>query len=184
VPASTPRAGDHGWKPDEADVERAGSVDPHLALRILSIVPFLFVGVVGVIAAASWLMVVVLGVGTYGGAVWARAQGLPAGEALAQVGLVLLTGAGCAAVVVGSMYGAMIGFRERQPRWFWPLTLGVWSVVLIAWVVGRYLARPLMIDLGFGGAEWYFALAVVVFALIVTGLRMRAARGGQEQRDG
>src|SRR5665648_1219029 len=80
LPPEMPRSrripGDIGWKPDADDVARAagtgrggaglgraGAVGPGLALRIVSVIPFIVGGVVGAIALASWVLIFLLGFG-------------------------------------------------------------------------------------------------------------------------
>ena len=114
------KPGDPGWKPSEEDIQAAqGRPAAGLVLRAVSVVPFIALGVLGVLSLVTWAAVFVFGVGNDNGAVWTWAQGKPAGEILVQVALMLLLGVACLGVAVGSIYATMIGVKERQPRWFW-----------------------------------------------------------------
>ncbi|HQG03859.1 MAG TPA: hypothetical protein PK838_06005, partial [Thermoleophilia bacterium] len=59
--------GEIGWKPDAPDAGGAGGGGAHegpgLVLRVLSIVPFLVVGMVGVVALVGWALMFVVGYG-------------------------------------------------------------------------------------------------------------------------
>lgn len=176
------KPGDTGWKPSADDIAAAQRAEPGLVLRALSVIPFVALGVLGVLAFVSWIAVLVLGVGTARGAVWTWARGRSAGEIVPQVALMLLIGAGCAAVVGLSIYATMYGFRARQPWFFWPAAQVVFSALAVLLVVGRAAYPALMQELGLTGAQWWFVFALLAFAMVVVGLRMR--RGGHDGEDG
>ena len=174
------RPGDPGWRPSAAEVEAAEEHEAGLALRVLSVLPFILAGAFGVIAFVAWIVVLVLGVGTDRGPVWAWAQGRPAREVLIQVGLLVLIGAVCAGVVALSIYATTYGFRMQQPRHFWGIAQGVFSALGFLLLLGRTMFPAFMQDIGLTGGQWYFAFALVAFAMIVVGLRMRRAKEDED----
>ena len=170
------KPGDVGWRPDPASQPDAGYSDPNLALRVLSVTPFVLAGAIGVIALVAWLLVLVLGIGIDRGAAWQWAAGRPAGEVIVQVGLLILVGVACAALVVGSIYATGIGFNVAQPRWFWPLAEAVCVALALILVAGKTAAPDTMAALGLSGRDWFFALGVIVFSAIVIRMRHRRAK--------
>ena len=175
------KPGDPGWTPSEEDVLAAQRPEPGLALRVVSVIPFILGGAFGVIAFVAWLAVLVLGAGTERGAAWSWAKGKPAAEVITQVGLLILIGLLCAGVVALSIYATTYGFRRQQPRYFWGIAQGVFSVLGFALLVGHTMFPGFMRDIGLSGGQWYFAFALAAFAMIVVGLRMR--RGGDDAED-
>jgi hypothetical protein len=176
------KPGDPGWKPSEADIANAQRPMAGLVLRIVSVIPFISLGVLGLLSLVAWAAVFVFGVGNSNGAVWTWAQGKPAGVVVTQVALMLLLGLGCLAVAVGSMYATMIGVKERQPWWFWPAAQAVFGVLLILLIWGSRAHPVGMEDLGLAGMQYWFAFAWLVFSLVMAGLRMR--RRGHDGEDG
>ena len=172
------KPGDPGWKPSDEDVAAALSPEPGLALRVISVIPFILAGAFGVIAFVAWIVVLVLGVGSDRGAAWTWAQGKPAGEVITQFALLLLIGVACAGVVALSIYATTYGFRDGQPRYFWGIAQGVFSALGFLLLLGRTLFPGFMRAIGLSGGQWYFAFALVAFAMIVIGMRMR--RGGED----
>ena len=176
------RAGDLGWKPDEAGLQFTERPAPAPVLRVLSVIPFMLAGAVGVISLVAWLAVLVFGAGIDRGPVWQWAAGRSPGEALTQVGLLILVGIACAAVVVGSIFATGIGFGASQPPWFWPLSEGIAGLAGLGLLAGRTMAPDTMEAIGLVGRDWYFAAGVVVFSIIVLGMRRRR-EGGDEHPD-
>lgn len=176
------KPGDLGWRPDPEVVSAVERAEPGLVLRSLSVIPFVALGVLGVLSFVAWLAVLVFGVGTSRGAVWAWAHGRPVGEVVSQVALMLALGIGCVAVIMLSIYATMYGFRTRQPRFFWPTAEAVFSALAVLLVVGRAKSPGLMGDLGLTGAQWWFVFGVVALSMTVDGLRMR--RHGHDGGDG
>lgn len=175
------KPGDPGWKPSEEDVRAAQQPQGGLLLRVVSVVPFIGLGALGVLALVSWVAVMVLGVGTGRGAVWTWARGRSAGDVLAQVALMLLIGAACAALTGLAIFATAYGVRPRQPAFFWRLSAAFFAglVVLLAW--GRAAYPALMRDLGLAGVNWWFVSACLVFSVAVAGLRLRLS--GQDGVD-
>ena len=98
------------------DEERAAgpegpSVD--IVLRALSVLPFLLVAAVGLIAIISWVLIVVFGVGS-GEPVWEAVQGLSATELVWQLFLAVVIGVVPVLVTLGASWATAHGFRERR----------------------------------------------------------------------
>lgn len=179
------KPGDPGWRPSEEEVRAAQQPATGLVLRIVSVVPFVALGVLGLLSLIAWAAVFVFGVGNPNGAVWTWAQGRPAGEVVSQVTLMLLLGLACLGVAVGSMYATMAGVKERQPWWFWPAAQAVFGALLILLIWGGRSHPAMMTELGLDGLQWWFAFAWLVFSLVTAGLRMRRrGHDGEDGRDG
>jgi hypothetical protein len=155
----------------EGDEERVG-----LILRTLSVIPFLLTGALGVVALATWLIVLVFGVGIARDSAWSWAAGRPVGEVIYQFMLLLLIGVACAAIIVLSIFATGIGFRTVQPRWFWRVTQGIFILIGLALGFGRTLAPVFMEDIGLTGRDWFFFFGLAVFSVLVTGARRRRQR--------
>ncbi len=171
------RPGDVGWKPDPSSLAEAGDPDPGWLLRALSVAPFALAGAFGAIASFTWLLVLVFGAGIEREAAWRWAAGKPAAEVLPQVGLLLLIGATCVALVAASIWAATIALRHTQPRWFWPLAETCCALLGLALLAVRVWAPDTMAEMGLTSRDWYFALGVLGFSAIVFGMRSRQAAG-------
>jgi len=147
-----------------------------LALRLLSVVPFVLLGALGVIATVSWFVVLVLGVGLDRGSVWSWAEGRPFLDGAGQVALLLLIGVACGGVVVTSIYATLLGFGDRQPAWFWPLSEAICLLVGGGLLFAQARAPQMLSELGLTGLDWIFTLAVVTYSAVVLHLRWRQAR--------
>ena len=176
------KPGDPGWKPSEEDIASAQRPQSGIILRAVSVIPFIALGVIGVLAFVAWAAVFIFGVGNSNGAVWTWAQGKPAGEVLVQVALMLLIGVACAGCAGLAVFATGYGVKALQPWWFWPAAQVVFSVLLILLVVGGRRYPAFMEDLGLSGFEWWFMFAWLAFSMIVVGLRMR--RRGHDGGDG
>jgi hypothetical protein len=177
------KPGDPGWKPSEEDIEAAQQRPAAgLVLRAVSVIPFIALGVLGVLSLVAWVAVFIFGVGSSNAAVWTWAQGKPAGEVVSQVALMLLLGLACLGVAVGSMFATLYGVKERQPWWFWPAAQTVFGGLLILLIWGSRAHPAVMSDLGLTGLTWWFMFAWLAFSMIAAGLRMR--RRGHDGRDG
>ena len=177
------KPGDPGWKPSEEEVRAAQSRPAAgLVLRAVSVIPFIALGVLGVLSLVAWAAVFVFGVGNANGAVWTWAQGKPAGEIVVQVALMLLLGAACLGVAVGSIYATMLGVKERQPRWFWFVAQLLFGGLLLLLVWGSRSHPDFMQDLELTGLTFWFMFVWLAFSMVVAGLRMR--RLGHDGGDG
>ena len=176
------KPGDPGWKPSEEDIQAAQRPQAGLVLRAVSVIPFVALGVIGVLALVAWAAVFVFGVGNSNGAVWTWAQGKPAGEVITQIALMLLIGVACAAFAGLAIFATAYGVKPRQPWYFWPAAQTVFGVLLILLVVGDRKYPALMEDVGLTGVEWWFLFLWLAFSMVVAGLRMR--RRGHDGGDG
>lgn len=167
---------DAGRQPGSVQAGDESSSSVTLALRLLSVVPFVLLGALGVIATVSWFVVLVLGVGLDRGPVWSWAEGRPFFESAGQVALLLLIGVACGGVVVISIYATLRGFGDRQPAWFWPLSEAVCLLVGGGLLFAQARAPQTLSELGLTGLDWIFTLAVVTYSAVVIHLRWRQAR--------
>jgi hypothetical protein len=166
------------WEPDEDDVERSQSPQRNSVLRGLSVVPFALVAAIGLIAAISWPLVIVFGLGG-GEPIWAWAKG----HSLAHVFGQFLLAVGIGLIPVGVMLlasWAMIhGFREWPSPYFWPVAQVFWSVLAVGLVYVDRARHEWLHSIGLNATDWWFGFAVVAFAMIMAGLRIRAQRAGR-----
>jgi hypothetical protein len=205
LPPSRTIPGDIGWKPDERDVDRSGGPEsrsqtgspggprdgvgtgpgggPGLALRLLSIVPFVVGGVVGVVALLGWALLFVFGAGDQE-TLWAWVSGRPTGEVVAQVALVLALGVACVAVTVLAMWAGLHAFQVESGVVFWTSAQLVYAALAIGMVLLDRLAPEAAADTGLGAVEWWLLFAFVGFGLVVARLRARAVRPVNGRRDG
>jgi hypothetical protein len=175
------KPGDPGWKPSEEDIEAAQRPHAGLILRAVSVIPFIALGVVGVLALVAWAAVFIFGVGNSNGAVWTWAQGKPAGEVIWQVAVMLLIGVACLALTGLAIFATSYGVKPRQPWYFWPAAQTVFGILLILLVVGNRKYPAFMEDLGLSAGEFWFIFLWLAFSMVVAGLRMR--RRGHDGAD-
>jgi hypothetical protein len=176
------KPGSHGWKPSDDDVSRAQHRQPPIVLRVLTVIPFMITGILGLIALVSWIAIVVFGVGTSRGTLWHWVAGRPAREVASQLALASLIGLACAAVAGLSVYAASYAVRERQPRYFWQVSQAVFSALALLLVIGGRVYPHVMSDIGLTGGSWWVAFAILAYAIIVIGVRIR--RTGDDVDDG
>jgi hypothetical protein len=176
----------HGAVPEDSDSPGQGGPREEsvgsLLLRGASVVPFVMLGVMAVIAVVAWVLVFVFGLGLEEGPVWDWAEGRSGWEVISQVGLALLAGLVPVGVLVLSMLATSYGVRERQAAWFWPLTQVVFmAVVLLLVALDQY--RPgALADAGISGRDWWLIFGWAAYAVVMSGLRMRAARRDKGRR--
>lgn len=204
MPPSRRIPGDIGWKPDVADVERVadqargddgarargvgprdgGGSEPGLVLRILSVVPFFILGVVGAIGLAGWALIFVFGLGAQQ-PVWEWASGRPAGDVVKQVSLVLALGLACLAVAGAALWAGLYGIRAESGRVFWVGAEAFLGLLALAMVVVDWRWPRFADDLGLSDVEWWLLFAVVAEGLVTARLRSRATAGpaGDARRD-
>lgn len=183
------KPGGLGWRPDQSLLAESDDTPVSLATRILSVIPFVLLGALGVIATVAWVIVLVFGAGLTRGSVWTWASGRPAGEVVSQVGLLLLIGVACAGVVVVSIYATGIGFGTEQPSWFWPLCETICLLLGAALFAARAVAPETLAELGLAGWDFSIVLGVIVYSAIIMDLRRRQAatharRRTQEENHG
>jgi hypothetical protein len=159
------------------DEERAvGPEGPSadIVLRALSVVPFLLAAAVGLIAIVSWVLIILFGVGS-AEPIWESVQGLSAGELVWQLFLAVVIGVVPVIVTLGASWATAHGFREDAGRPFWTMAEGVWGLIAIGLVYVDRTRQGWLDDAGLSGIDWWFALAVVAFAMILAGIRLRRA---------
>jgi hypothetical protein len=162
-------------KPD--DEERAvGPEGPtvDLILRALSIVPLLLVAALGLIAIVSWVLLLVLGVGS-GDPIWVTVRDMSIGKLLEQIVVAILIGLAPLVVTLAASWAAARGFREDSTRAFWTVIQSLWGLAAVVLVVVDRTRHDWLEAAGFTALDWWFAFGVVAFAMIVAGLRLRRA---------
>lgn len=146
-----------------------------LLLRGASVIPFIMLGVMAVIAVLTWVLVFVFGVGAGAEPLWEWVAGRPLREVVAQLVLAVVALAGAVGVLVLSMLATSYGARERQAAWFWPLTQFFFTAVAVALVAFDRLRPGALADLGIAGRDWWLIFGWAAYAVLMAGLRMRAA---------
>ncbi|HQJ98127.1 MAG TPA: hypothetical protein PLB30_06230 [Thermoleophilia bacterium] len=188
--------GEIGWKPDAPDAGDAGGggerpgpggrsgahEGPGLVLRVLSTVPFLVVGMVGVVALVGWALMFVVGYGEQE-AVWTWAAGRPGGEVATQILVVVLLGLVCLAGTGLALWAAVHGFGAASGPRFWTAS----QVVFGAAAVGMLAADRARGD-AVGGAivgrtQWWITFAGVILSLVLFWLRARAVPASDDRDD-
>ncbi len=157
---------------EDATGPEAPSVD--ILLRALSVLPFLLVAAVGLIAVLSWVLIIVLGAGS-AEPIWEAVQGLSGGELVWQLLLAVLIGAAPVLVTIAASWATAHGFQEDAGRPFWIVTQGVWGLIAMGLVYAERTWDRSLQDFGLSGLEWWFGLGVVAFAMILAGVRLRRA---------
>ncbi len=116
-----------------ADVEEreAGPEGPtvDVVIRALSVIPFVLAAALGLIAIVSWVLIIVLGVGS-GDPIWQVAKGLSAAELLWQLLLAILIAILPAGVTLIASWATVRGFREDSSRTFWTVVQGLWGLAI------------------------------------------------------
>jgi hypothetical protein len=170
------KPGDPGWKPSDEDIRAAEVPRPQLALRVLSVLPFILFGAFSVIAVVAWIAVVILGAGTDRGTLWQWAAGRSAGEVVSQLALALVIGLVPVGVVVLSIWATLRGFDDSPALFFWLFTEIVFAVAALALVIGHVRWPDFMASIALDGTEWWFAFVVVAYSMTVAHLRVRRDR--------
>ena len=159
------------------DEERAAGPDGptvDVVLRALSVVPFLLVAAVGLIAIISWALLIVFGVGS-SEPIWEAVQGLSATELVWQLFLAVVIGVVPVLVTLAASWATARGFSEDAGRAFWTAVQGVWGLVAVGLVYLRQAREGWLDDVGLSGLDWWFGFGVVAFAMILAGVRLRRA---------
>ncbi len=163
------------------DEERAaGPEGPtgEVAVRALSVAPFLLVAALGLIGIVSWVIILLLGGGS-GDPIWIALRGLSLGGLLWQLVLAVLIGLTPLLVTLGASWAAARGFRPDSGRTFWVVTQGLWGLAGIGLVYVIRVRGDLLAEYGFSATDWWFAFGVVAFAMILAGVRLRRASQSQ-----
>jgi hypothetical protein len=160
------------------DVRRSQTPQRGSVLRVLSVIPFALVAALGLIAATTWVVVIVFGLGG-GEPIWDWAKGHSLGHVLGQTLLAIGIGLIPAGMTVLASWAVIHGFRERPSRFFWPVAEVFWSVLAIGLVVVARPRHQWLDSIGLTATDWWFGFAMVAFAMIMAGLRIRAQRAGR-----
>ncbi len=145
-----------------------------LFLRALSIIPFLIAAALGLIGVVGWVVVMLLGAGS-GQPVWRAVRGLSPASLVWESALVLSLGLACLAVIVLASWAAAHGFGEGSGRTFWRVTQGLWGLTMVGIVLLWRAAPHWIVESGFASTDVWFAFAVVAYAVVIAGIRLRRA---------
>ena len=160
-----------------ADEERAAGPDgpsADVVVRALSVIPFVLTAALGLIGAVSWVLIIVLGVGS-GDPIWQVARGLSVAELLWQVLLAVLIGLVPVGITLIASWATSRGFGADSGRPFWTAVQALWGLAAIALVVVDRTRQVWIEELGFSALDWWFMFGVVAFGMILAGVRLRRA---------
>jgi hypothetical protein len=167
------------------DEERAaGPEGPtvDVVVRALSVIPLLLLAALGLIGIVSWVLIIVLGIGS-GEPIWDAAQGLSAGRLLWELLLALLIGLVPLAVVVAASWATARGFRQESGKTFWTVSQGFWGLAAVGLVYVWRVQHGWVDAFELTSTDWWFAFGVVAFAMILAGVRLRRApRSAMDER--
>jgi hypothetical protein len=145
-----------------------------VVVRALSVIPFLLIAALGLISIVSWVLILLFGIGG-GDPIWKAVQGLSLWELLWQLLIAVLIGLAALAVTLAASWATARGFRSESGKTFWTVSQGLWGLIAVG-IVYLWRTQPGWVrELGFTGTDWWFALGVVAFAMILAGVRLRRA---------
>ena len=159
------------------DEERAAGPDgpsADVVIRALSVVPLILVAALGLIGVVSWVLIIVLGVGS-GEPIWRVAQGLSVVELLWQILLAVLIGLVPVAITLVVSWAAGRGFSEYSGRSFWTVVQALWGLAAVGLVLVDRTRQAWIEDMGLSRLDWWFIFGVVAFGMILAGVRLRRA---------
>ena len=137
-------------------------------------IPFVLIAALGLISVVSWLLIIVLGVGS-GDPIWEVAQGLSAAELLWQMLLAVFIGLVPVGVTLVASWATARGFREDAGRTFWTIVQSLWGLAAVGLVVVDRTRQAWLDEMGLSALDWWFMFGVVAFAMILAGVRLRRA---------
>lgn len=172
--------GEVGWKLDEQGSEVSVDVEPGLPLRLLSIVPFLFVALIGIVAMIGWIVIVVLGGGKRD-PIWVWIGHTPARDAVPQVALAVGLGIAVLGILLLSMWAAMHGFARSAGRLFWRVAEAVFSLAAVVLLIATVTKPGILADLGLSNSDWFFVFGLLGYSLVVCRLRERRSESVSEE---
>ncbi len=138
-------------------------------------IPFLLIAALGLIAVISWALVLVFGLGG-GQPIWDWAKGKSPGTLAPQILLAVAIGLIPVGVTLVASWAVSYGYRERPNRYFWPAAQLFWSLLAVGLVIVARTRHAWLDTIGLSATDWWFAFAVVAFAMVTAGLRIRAQR--------
>ncbi len=159
---------------DEESAVGPGGPTVDVVLRALSVVPFLLVAALGLIGAVSWVLIILLGVGS-SEPIWRSVRGVSLPDLLWQLILAVLIGLVPVLLTLAASWAAAHGFRESSGRPFWTAVEGVWGLAGLGLVYVDRARGEWLDELGLSRLDWWFAFVVVAFAMIIAGMRLRRA---------
>jgi hypothetical protein len=159
---------------DEEEAVGPDGPSTDVIVRGLSVVPFLLLAALGLIGIVSWVLILLLGIGS-GQPIWDSVKGLSVGQLLWQLLLAVLIGLLPLAVVLIASWAAARGFREDSGKLFWTVTQAVWGLMALALFYVQAVRHDLLDQYGFSSLDWWFGFGVVAFAMILAGVRLRRA---------
>jgi hypothetical protein len=163
------------------DEERAVGPDgpsTGVAVRALSVIPFVLAAALGLIGVVSWVLIIVLGVGS-GDPIWEVAQGLSVAQLLWQILLAILIGLVPVAMTLVASWATTRGFDQDSGRMFWTVVQSLWGLAAVGLVVVDRTRQAWIEEMGFSSLDWWFLFGVVAFAMILAGVRLRRAPRAQ-----
>ena len=159
------------------DEERAVGPDgpsSDVVVRTLSVIPFVLVAALGLIGVISWVLIIVLGVGS-GEPIWQVAQGLSVARLLWQILLAVLIGLVPVVISLVASWTAGHGFSEYSGRTFWTVVQALWGLAAVGLVLVDRTRQAWIEDMGLSPLDWWFMFGVVAFGMILAGVRLRRA---------
>jgi hypothetical protein len=159
------------------DEERAAGPDgpsTDVVVRALSVIPFVLVAALGLIGVISWVLIIVLGVGS-GEPIWRVAQGLSVAQLFWQMLLAVLIGLIPVGITLLASWTAGRGFSEYSGRTFWTVVQALWGLAAVALVLVDRTRQVWIEEMGLSPLDWWFMFGVVAFGMILAGVRLRRA---------
>jgi hypothetical protein len=159
-------------KLDAPGEEASLTVEPGFALRIASIVPFLLVTLLGIVALMGWFLVVFLGGGGRDPIEVLVASGTVR-HTLPQVAQAIGLGIPVLGITLLSMWAAMHGLARSSGRLFWRVTEFVFSLLTAVLLLVAVTKPDFVTQLGVSGRQWFVAFGILGYTLVVCRLRER-----------
>lgn len=159
------------------DEERAAGPDgpsADVVVRALSVIPFVLLAALGLIGAISWVLIIVLGIGS-NEPIWKVAQGLSAAQLLWQILLAVLIGLVPVGITLIASWAAGRGFSEYSGRPFWTVVQTLWGIAAVGLVLVDRTRQAWIEQMELSALDWWFMFGVVAFGMILAGVRLRRA---------